>query len=96
MLNKRTTDLVAYLGWPGLAIAYFLGDRQVSRFHLNQALLLHLTGFAVKLIAALPLVGWVVGLIGGIFCIACWLISLVNALQGVEHPLPGLGRAQLL
>lgn len=96
MLNKRGTDLVAYLGWPGLAIAYFLGDRQASRFHLNQALLLHLIGFAVKLIAGLPLIGWVIALAGGLFCIACWLIGLINALQGVEQPLPGLGRAQLL
>lgn len=96
MLNKRGTDLVAYLGWPGLAIAYFLGDRMASRFHLNQALLLHLAFFAAKLVFSVPLLGWAIGLIGTIFCIACWLISLINALQGVERPLPGFGQIHIL
>lgn len=96
MLNKRDTDLAAYLGWPGLAIAYFLGDRQASRFHLNQALLLHLAFFAVKLAAKLPLVGWAVALAGGLFCAACRLIGLIHALQGVEQPLPGFSQVHLL
>ena len=33
-MNKQITDIVSYLSWPGLLIAFFLGDRYASRFHL--------------------------------------------------------------
>ena len=39
-MNKQTTDIVAYLSWPGLLIAFFIGDRYGSRFHLNQSLVI--------------------------------------------------------
>lgn len=35
-MDKRTTDVVAYLTWVGLIIAFVAGDRERSRFHLNQ------------------------------------------------------------
>lgn len=43
-MNKRTTDIVAYLTWVGLLIALVAGDRDASRFHLNQSLVIWLTG----------------------------------------------------
>ena len=39
-MNKRTTDIVAYLTWIGLMVAFVAGDRHRSKFHLNQALVL--------------------------------------------------------
>lgn len=39
-MSKRTTDIVAYLTWIGLIVAFLAGDRRNSRFHLNQALVL--------------------------------------------------------
>ena len=96
MLNKGITDAVAYLSWPGLAVAFFLGDRHGSRFHINQALVLSLAMFALSLLANLPLVGWIIGILGGLFCAACWFIGVINALQGVEKPLPLLGQFHIL
>lgn len=96
MLNKRITDLMAYLSWPGLIIAFLLGDRCVSRFHLNQALMIYLAVFAVGIISKVPLVGWAIGILGGLFCAACWFIGITNAFQGVEHPLPLIGQFHIL
>ena len=66
-MNKQTTDIVAYLSWPGLLIAFFIGDRYGSRFHLNQSLVIWiastLVGFAARW---LPLFGWLVGLMSGL------------------------------
>ena len=33
-MDKRATDIVAYLTWVGLLIAFVAGDREGSRFHL--------------------------------------------------------------
>ena len=35
-MDKRTTDIVAYLTYVGLLIALVAGDRERSKFHLNQ------------------------------------------------------------
>ena len=95
-MSKHTTDIVAYLSWPGILIALIAGDRMGSRFHLNQSLVIWLAGTIIGLIARTPWVGWLIGLVGGIFCALCWFIGIVNAIQGIEHPAPLLGQIRLL
>lgn len=41
-MDKKTTDIVAYLTWIGFIIALVSGDKENSKFHLNQALVLNL------------------------------------------------------
>ena len=41
-MDAKTTGIVAYITWIGLVIAFVLGDREVAKFHLNQALVVSL------------------------------------------------------
>ena len=70
MMSKRTTDVVAYLSWIGLLVAFVAGDRSASKFHLNQSLVIWLSGTVVGLVGRvlgwLPLVGWAVDLAVGL------------------------------
>ena len=95
-MNKRTTDVVAYLTWVGLIIALVAGDRYESRFHLNQSLVIWLAGTVLGMVAWVPLLGWLIGAVGGLFCAVCWFIGIVNAIQGVEKEVPLLGQIKLL
>lgn len=96
-MNKRVTDIVAYLTWVGLLIAFVMGDRTESRFHLNQSLVIWIATTAVGIVAKwMPLFGWLIGLVGGLFCALCWFIGIVNAIQGVEKEVPVLGQIKLL
>lgn len=102
-MNKKTTDIVAYLTWIGLIIAYVMGDREASKFHLNQSLVIWLVGTVAGVISGvvgwIPLVGWLVALVMGLvdlFCVVCWFIGLIGALQETEKPVPVLGQIQLL
>lgn len=96
-MNKHLTDVVAYLSWPGLLIAFLLGDRFHSRFHLNQSLVIWLVASVVGVAAGwLPMFGWIVRLVASIFCALCWFIGIVNAIQGVEKEVPLLGQIRLL
>ena len=54
-MDKRTTDIVCYCTWVGLLIAVLAGNREASRFHLNQSLVLGIFG----LLGVIPCVGWV-------------------------------------
>ena len=37
MMNKKTTDIVAYLTWVGLLVAFVAGDRRVAGVPFVQA-----------------------------------------------------------
>ena len=96
-MNKQATDIVAYLSWPGLLIAFFAGDRYASRFHLNQSLVIWLAATLISVTAKwLPPFGWLVGLVGGLFCALCWFIGIINAIQGIEKEVPLLGQIKIL
>ena len=95
-MNKRTTDVVAYLTWVGLIIALVAGDRYESRFHLNQSLVIWLAGTVLGMVAWVPLLGWLIGAVGSLFCVICWFIGIFNAIQGVEKEVPLLGQIHLL
>ena len=95
-MDKRTTDVVAYLTWVGLIIAFVAEDRERSRFHLNQSLVIWLAGTICGILARVPLVGWIIGAVGGLFCAVCWFIGIINAVQGVEKEVPLLGQFKLL
>ena len=95
-MSKRATDIVAYLTWVGLIIALVAGDRYASRFHLNQSLVIWIAGTVIGLMGRAPLIGWIISLVGGLFCAACWFIGIVNAMQGVEKEVPLFGQFSLL
>ena len=95
-MDKKVTDIIAYLTWVGLIIALVAGDREASKFHLNQSLVIWLASTICGFVAVVPLLGTLVSIVGGIFCFICWFIGIVGALQGTEKPVPFLGQFRLL
>lgn len=103
-MKKKTTDIVAYLTWIGLLVAFLAGDRKNSKFHLNQALVLFVTEVAWQIIyrvAAVVLNFLSFGLLGsilyaintiiGLLFLVLLIMGLVNAIQEQEKPLPLIG-----
>ena len=103
-MSKRTTDIVAYLTWIGLIVAFLAEDRRNSRFHLNQALVLSIISFlwtvvyrVVSLVLGIMTFGLANGILGALNAVVCvvllvlLILGLVNAVQGVEKPLPLIG-----
>ncbi len=87
-LSAKVTNVLSYITWIGFLIAYFAGDRENCRFHLNQALVLNL----FSLLSMVPLVGW----IARIGCVILMIIGVVNASSDMEKPLPVIGGIRLL
>ena len=87
-MNTRTTNIVAYCTWIGLIIALCAGDKNGSRFHLNQALVIFLFG----LLSAIPCVGQ----LWGIFILVCWIMGLISAINDEEKPVPLIGSIILI
>ena len=95
-MTKKTTDIVAYITLIGLIIALVAGDRENSKFHINQALVIWLAEIVFGIVAVIPYVGSIIAAIGSILCFVCWILGLVGAIQGTEKPVPLLGKIKLL
>lgn len=96
MMNKKVTDIVAYLTWVGLIIAFVAGDREKCKFHLNQSLVIWLAGIVFGIVGIIPILGTIIAIVGGIICFIGWLIGIIGAIQGNEKPAPLLGKIHLL
>ncbi len=61
-MSKRTTDIVAYFTIIGFALAWFAGDREQSKFHMNQGLVLSLVSIGLSVLYQIA---------SGILALAC-------------------------
>lgn len=94
-MNKKTTDILAYITPIGLILAFVAGDRDKSRFHLNQALVIWLAGIVFGVIGIIPVVGGIIGGIGGVVCLIFAILGIIGAVKGEESPLPFIGGIKL-
>ena len=87
-ISPTATGVLAYLTWIGFLIAFFAGDKERAKFHLNQGLVVNLFG----LLTMIPLLGklW------GIFILVCMVLGVINASQGQEKEVPLIGGIRLL
>ena len=86
--NPKLTSILAYLGIVVWVVAYTIGDKNGAKFHLNQALVIHLFSF----LAVIPVFGIIIGL--AVFII--WIIGLTAAIKQEEKKVPLIGDIQLL
>ena len=93
-MDKKTTDIVAYLTWIGFIIALVTGDKENSKFHLNQALVLNLFAL-IGSFSWIPIIGILTG-IWSLFVFVCWIIGFVAAINGEEKEVPLLGKIKIL
>ncbi len=91
----KSMAIVAYITYIGLIIAFVsINDKKNTyiSYHIRQSLGLCLTSIALMIINVLPILGWIVSFLGGIFILVLWIIGLVNAIGGKEKPVPVLGK----
>lgn len=94
-MNKKATDMVAYITVVGWAIAFFIGTKEESKFHLNQGLILAVIGLALIVIGMIPLVKIVASILGLIY-LAMICLGVFNAYKGEDNQLPLIGGFELL
>lgn len=98
-MDSKATGIVAYISIIGWIIAYFAGDREGAKFHLNQALVLDLSmivvSFATSILAFIPLLGGLVGGLLGLAMFVLWIMGIVYAAKEEEKELPLIGMIKL-
>ncbi|MCM1119565.1 MAG: hypothetical protein NC543_09420 [bacterium] len=94
-MSKKATGIVAYITWIGWLIAFFAGDREGAKFHLNQALVVVVAQFVVGILTWIPIVKYVAGILS-LFLFVCWILGLIAACKEEEKEIPLIGSIKIL
>lgn len=100
-MDKKVTGIVAYITWIGLLIAFLAGDKEGAKFHLNQALVILIVGFAGGIVggivsAVIPFVGGLLSAAVSIFTLVCTILGIISAVKEEEKELPLIGQIKIL
>lgn len=88
--------ILCYFG-PLLLIPYLTrkGSPFVT-FHSNQGLVLLLFALIASVASGVPFLGWIIGLLCGIFLFICFIMGIVNVCNGEIKELPAIGKISIL
>ncbi len=102
-MSKKATGIVSYITLIGWLIAFFAGDRQGAKFHLNQSLVLMVVNLVFNVLSTIldkiPVVDIISGIVFfvlGIVMFVFWIMGLVHACKEEEKPLPIIGKIEIL
>lgn len=102
-MGTKPTNIVSYCTIIGWLVAYFAGDRENCKFHLNQGLILSGAGCALNIIGLIlsfiPVVGWVFGLIINLVSLGVWaldIFALVQAARGIDWQCPVIDKITII
>lgn len=93
-MDPKTIGIISYITLIGTIIALVINNNDknsYASFHIRQALGLGLSLIVVSVIAIIPILGWIIYLVGGLFLFVCWIIGLIGAINGEEKLVPVLG-----
>ena len=61
------------------------------RFHAWQNIFLMIAWFACSIIMIIPILGWIVGVLGILTLFVCWIMCIIKASSGNKFMLPFIG-----
>ncbi len=94
-MDKKTTDIVAYFTIFGWIAAYVAGDKESSRFHLNQALVINLTLIIITVLTRIPVIR-ILAVVLEFVAVMLWIMGILYAVKEQENEVPLLGGIKLL
>ncbi|CAM3406614.1 DUF4870 domain-containing protein [Zobellia roscoffensis] len=93
--NDKTMAILAYVTIIGLVAAFVMNNEKKQEFasyHIRQSIGLCITGLALGVVGVIPILGWIINILGIFVLLYMWVMALMNALNGKEGPVPILGK----
>lgn len=91
----KNIAVIAYITVIGLIVAFVMNnDKKLpfAQYHITQSLGLALTGIALGVVGMIPILGWIISILGTFVLIYMWIMGLLNAINDKEKPIPFLGK----
>ncbi|MCL1822263.1 MAG: hypothetical protein FWG22_05515 [Prolixibacteraceae bacterium] len=93
-MNAKTKAIVAHITLIGWIIAFVINNsekEELASYYIRQTLGIYLLGIACSIISVIPIIGWIVGIVGSLVTFVFWIMSLIWAINGEMKPVPWLG-----
>lgn len=93
--EAKQIAIISYITVIGLVIAFIMNNDKKLNFasyHIRQSLGLCVTGLALGVIGIIPILGWLINIIGIFVLLYMWVRALMNAVNEKEKPAPFLGK----
>lgn len=85
---------ISYITIIGLVIAFIMNNEKKDAFasyHIKQSVGLAVTGLVLGIIGMIPIIGWIINILGIFILLYMWVMGLMNAINEKESPVPFLG-----
>lgn len=92
--EAKKIAIISYITIIGLVIAFVMNnDKKLdfANYHIRQSIGLCVTGLALGVIGIIPILGWIINIIGIFVLLYMWVMALMNAINENEKPAPILG-----
>ena len=93
-VQGKNIAIISYLTVIGLVLAFVMNNEKkepFASFHIRQSLGLVITSIALAIINVIPVLGWIVSIIGYLVLLYMWIVGLLNAVNCKEKVVPILG-----
>src|SRR5690554_104466 len=90
----KNIAIISYLTVIGLVIAFVMNNEKkepFARFHIRQSLGIVLASLALGIVNIIPILGWIVSIIGFFILLYMWIVGLLNAINSKEKVVPIIG-----
>lgn len=87
--------IISYITIIGLIIAFVMNNEKKHAFasyHIKQSFGLTITSLALWIVGIIPILGWIISILGTFAIIYMWIMGLMNAINEKEKPVPFLGK----
>lgn len=94
--NNKLMCILCYLGilWLIPMLTDAKNDATV-KFHINQGIVLTLFAIALSIVTPIPVIGWIVGLVGWVACAVFFIMGIINASKLEQKELPIIGKIKI-
>lgn len=91
--DPKVVGIVAYITLIGWVVALIMNNPKSAfgSFHIRQSLGIMLLFFLSAFVMIIPILGWIIGILGYLFAFVLWIIGLVGAVQDKTSPVPVIG-----
>lgn len=93
-MNAKLLAIISHITFIGWIIALVInsGDKnEYASYYIRQTLGIYLAGIALSIVWVVPVLGWLIGVVGSILLFIFWLMSLIWSISDEMKPIPLLG-----
>lgn len=94
--DNKLMGILAYLGILVLIPIFAAKESKFARFHANQGLILLICSVIISAVSWIPILGWIVGAVGGLIVFILMIIGIINVVGGRAKELPVVGKYTIL